>query len=89
MNEIEELPIPSSVLSAEHKTEMARIWLADNNQVVALSSRLWDDPGAWGIMLVNIANHVANAYASKGFDRNEAIGRIKAAMDAEWAAPTD
>ncbi len=83
------LPIPEKVLSAQQSAEMARIWVADNEQVVTLNPNLWSDPGAWGLMLVDLAKHVANAYAAQGFDANEALNRIRMAMDAEWEHPTD
>ena len=56
---IEELPIPAAAIAANEKTEIARIWIADGDQIVTLSPRLWDDPGAWGLMLVDVARHVA------------------------------
>jgi hypothetical protein len=86
---IEELPIPESVIAASKKAELARIWLADGDQVVTLSPRLWDDPGSWGLMLVDLAKHVALAYEAKGLNSTEALARIKAAMEAEWTSPTD
>jgi len=60
-----------------------------NEQVFTLNPNLWSDTGAWGLMLVDLAKHVANAYVAQGFDANEALTRIRAAMDAEWAHPTD
>lgn len=42
------LPIPEKALSAQQGAEMARIWVADNEQVVTLNPNLWSDPGAWG-----------------------------------------
>jgi hypothetical protein len=56
--EINELPVPSVVSGARRSMEMARIWIADGHQVVALSPNLWSDPGAWGLMLVDIARHI-------------------------------
>ena len=88
MSEIEELPIPGEVVTASQKAEMARIWIADGDQVVTISSRMWDDPGAWGLMLVDFAKHVAQAYEAKGLSATEALAQIRAAMDAEWAEPT-
>lgn len=85
---IEELPIPSTVIAAKEKTEMARIWIADGDQIVTLSPRLWDDPGAWGLMLVDIARHVAQAYQAKGVDSAISLEKIRSAMEAEWANPT-
>jgi hypothetical protein len=88
MKRNEELPIPSNVTSANQKMEMARIWLVDGEQIVSLSSNLWDDPGAWGLMLVDLAKHVAQAYALQGRNPHETLTRIKSAMDAEWQHPT-
>lgn len=89
MSAIEDLPIPEPVLRASKKAEIVRIWLADGDQVITLSPRLWDDPAAWGLMLVDLAKHVALAYAAKGFNSAEALVRIRAAMEAEWTSPTE
>lgn len=87
MPEIEELPIPEIVASAERRMELARIWIADGSQVVSLSPRLWDDPGAWGLMLVDMARHVACAYQDQGFNQDDALDLTRSAMDAEWNNP--
>ena len=42
MSDVEQLPVPDEVHSAEQKAEMARIWLADGEQIVVISPRLWD-----------------------------------------------
>ncbi|MFN9357572.1 MAG: DUF5076 domain-containing protein [Alphaproteobacteria bacterium] len=91
MNEMvnEELPVPSQVVAAKQKMELARIWIADGLQVVTLSNQLWKDPAAWGLMLVDLARHVAVAYEGLGVDREVALDRIRAALDAEWSQPTE
>lgn len=43
----------------------------------------------WGLLLADIAQHAANAYANEGIDRNEALLRIYAMLDAERSSPTD
>jgi len=86
---LEELPIADAVLAASEQAEMVRIWIADGDQVVTLSPRLWNDPGAWGLMLVDITRHVASAYESQGLDQKATLERIRAAMNAEWSTPTD
>ncbi|WCM94101.1 DUF5076 domain-containing protein [Acidovorax sp. NCPPB 2350] len=88
MNKPEELSIPEVIFKAEQSAEMMRLWLADGEQVVAISPRLWDDPATWGLMLVDMARHVAQAYQSKGLAPEESLRRIRMAMDAEWANPT-
>jgi hypothetical protein len=69
--------------------ELARIWIADGSQVVTLSNQLWKDPAAWGLMLVDLARHVAMAYEGLGMDREVALDRIRAALYAEWDHPTE
>ncbi|MCI1711596.1 MAG: DUF5076 domain-containing protein [Chiayiivirga sp.] len=88
-NDLEELPIPDGVFKAEQKAEIARIWLADGDQVAVISPRLWDDPGVWGLMLVDVARHVAQAYAAQGVPSDYALQKIREAFDAEWFHPTE
>jgi len=84
------LPIPQQVINSEKSLEMARIWIADESQVVVLSPHLWDDPAAWGLMLVDLAKHVAAAYAAqRNENEQKVLVRIKEAFDAEWSHPTE
>jgi hypothetical protein len=50
---------------------------------------MWKDPAAWGLMLADLASHVANAYEREGYDRSDVLIRIYEAFDAERGAPTD
>ena len=85
-----ELVIPPSATSAKQAVEMARVWHADGKQHVSLNAPGWKDPAAWGLLLVDIAKHVAEAYAqAEGRDKQEVLSRIKAGFDAEWKAATD
>jgi hypothetical protein len=85
-----ELPIPPKVLSARQRMEIARIWNADGDLHVSLAPNAFPDPGAWGLALVDLAKHVANAcHQASGTPTSEVLGRIKAAFDAEWSNPTD
>jgi hypothetical protein len=83
------LPIPPQVMNSEKSVEMARIWIADGNQIVVLSPHFWEDPAAWGLMLVDLARHVAAAYAEQGRgNAQDVLMRIKEGLDAEWDHPT-
>lgn len=86
--QVSELPLPATIADAERAMEMARVWIVDGDQHVVLSPNLWKDPAAWGLMLADLARHVATAYAGKGHDKEVVLGRIREALDAEWAAPT-
>lgn len=85
----QELPVPSSIEGCEKAMEIARIWIADGDQHIVLSPNLWSDPGAWGLMLVDLARHIANAYAEQGHDGSAALSKIREAMNAEWTTPTE
>src|SRR5262245_12653834 len=85
-----EMLIPTAVVSDRDAFEIARIWIGQGKQHVSLSPNTWDDPTAWGLMLVDIARHVADAYEQTGrMKRATALDRIKRGFDAEWNSPTD
>jgi Domain of unknown function (DUF5076) len=88
MSDAQSLPIPDQVTQAMRKVEMARIWLADGEPVVVLSPIQWKDPANWGLLLVDLARHVASAYAQLDHDLPVTLERIHAAFEAEWEHPT-
>ena len=64
--------------------------MANKEQHVSLRAGVWKDPAAWGLMLADLARHIANSYQQdEGFDRFNTLQRIKTALDAELASPTD
>jgi hypothetical protein len=85
-NELEKPPISRE----KGSFEILRVWGGkDLPQQYALNTT-WDDPGAWGLLLVDIAHHAAKAYGGPGgISEKEALFRIKQLLDAEWSSPTD
>ena len=79
-------PIASANSSAK---EVLRVWAAPGSSQQVTLRTTWQDPGAWGLLLVDIANHAANAYQSEGKDRKVVLARIRELFDAEWNHPTD
>ena len=84
-----ELDPPPLARGNAEATEVMRVWTAPGEGPHVTLRTTWEDPAAWGMMLVDIARHAANAYAKEGVKRAEALTRIKALFDAEWAEPTD
>jgi|SRR5688500_19857635 hypothetical protein len=85
-----EMLIPPAVASDREAFEIIRIWISGGQQHVSVNPRVWDDPAAWGMMLVDLARHIADAYQQ--IDRMKsaaALERIKLGLDAEWNSPTD
>lgn len=83
------LPVPEELESCSEALELARVLVADGSQVFIVSPHLWDDPGTWGLLLVDLARHVAHTYESRGISAPIALSSIRAAMNAEWEHPTD
>lgn len=85
-----ELTVPPEVERDPNARELVRVWAAESAEHVTLASGLWDDPGAWGIVLVDLARHLANAYRqTHGMSEDHVLRRIRECFEAEWSAPTD
>jgi hypothetical protein len=90
MADSDQLIIPDAARKDTKSFELLRVWVANKGQHVSLRSGVWNNPAAWGIMLADLAKHVANAYhQDAGLDRLKTLQQIKAALDAELASPTD
>ena len=90
MNKVNALSVPHTAASDPNGIEVARIWAAHGRQHVHIRTGLWEDPAVWGIMLVDFARHIANAYEADGRgDYFEVLAKIRHTFDAEWDSPTD
>jgi hypothetical protein len=70
--------------------EIVRVWAAAGKQQVSINTGLWNDPAIWGMMLVDLARHVANIFENSGrADKLAALERLRQGFDAEWNSPTD
>ena len=89
-NHPRQLLIPPDAAQDVLAIELLRVWASSGKQHVSLATGLWDDPASWGIMLVDLARHVANAYnESKKMNYQEVLNRIKEGLDSEWEDQTD
>jgi hypothetical protein len=89
-NRINELAVPPQAARDRSAVEIARIWLVAGDQHVVLRPDVWEDPAAWGLLLVDLAKHAANTYhQSEGRDIQQTLNRIKGGFDAEWEHATD
>jgi|SRR5579862_7966932 len=84
-----ELPAPPGAIATPDAVEILRVWAAPGKPVHLALQTTWQDPAAWGLMLVDLARHVAQAYERDGRNREEVLARIRSAFDAEWSSPTD
>jgi len=90
MSESDQLPIPETAKMDARSLEVLRVWIAENDQHVALRSGTWNDPAAWGIMLSDLMHHIADSYSdSSGWEHAAVLARIKEGFNAEQESPTD
>lgn len=92
---MKELIIPEAAQRDEDSIEMIRVWIAERGLHASLNVGLYGDrPGfreehAWGRILADVAQHVADALVvDGGMDRGAAINAIKDAFDEELRAPS-
>jgi uncharacterized protein DUF5076 len=85
-----QLSIPDAALKDDKSFEVARVWVAQKAEHVSLLIGTWNDPVAWGIVLADLARHVAIGYEQdQGLDCAETLRRITSALLAELESPTD
>ncbi len=83
--------LPEPVVEDPNAVAMLGMWVAGENQSlhVSLNPR-WEDPGTWGIALVDVIKHLAHAYENlQGIAPDNTIARIRELIDKEFTDPTD
>lgn len=84
-----QLAVPFAVHEAEEASEVLRAWIVDNGLHVSLQ-RGFDDPAVWGVLLTDVARHVARIFETENIcSEDEALAKIKFTLDAEWDGSTD
>jgi hypothetical protein len=85
------LSIPPAAQRDKASFEVMRVWIAEQGQHVSIQSGAWDDPFAWGIVLADLARHIALAHQlqNAGTDTNAFVERLLEGFHAEIENPTD
>jgi hypothetical protein len=88
--ESNQLQLPDAARSDPKSFELLRVWVANRGQHVSLRVGVWNDPAAWGILLADLARHIANSYQQDPeLDSLKVLQRFKAGLFAELGSPTD
>jgi hypothetical protein len=85
-NSLETPPIANVDSNA---VEVLRVWAAPGQPQQLTLRTTWNDAGAWGLLLADVARHAANAYGNEGADPDVVLARIRELFDAEMSSPTD
>ena len=85
------LAIPAAAQRDKASFEVMRVWIAEKGQHVSIQAGAWDDPFAWGIVLADLARHIANAdqLQNKKADPEAFLARLLEGFQAEIDDPTD
>jgi hypothetical protein len=82
------LHVPPAALE-QGGVEVLRAVIVDGGLHISLR-RAFEDPEAWGMLIADVARHVARIYATEDkFSEEETIERIRALFNAEMDSPTD
>jgi hypothetical protein len=83
------LEVPSLAQTNPAATEVLRVWSTPGGPQQLTLRTTWTDSGTWGLVLVDIARHVANAYEKEGQNPKVVLARIRELFNVEWDNPTD
>jgi hypothetical protein len=85
------LGIPPAAKRDKASFEVMRVWIAEQGQHVSIQSGAWEDPFAWGIVLADLARHIALAHQlqKEGTDTDAFLERLLEGFQAEIDNPTD
>ena len=87
-----ELKIPPAALSDKRASELVRAWAAQGGLQCSLNVNAWPDDtvaAGWGILLSDIARHVADAVQqTKNLNKAKTLSEIRAVFNSELDKPT-
>lgn len=85
------LAAPDEVVNDKQAHEVLSVWiLSTENNIATIKPQTWPDPFMWGMLLADVARHIANALAKSGKgNAPEILARVRQGLDAELNRPTD
>jgi hypothetical protein len=84
----QEQPLPPDVIGRADAIEVLRAFVVDGGLSIAFT-RAFEEPGMWGMLLVDIARHAARAFSRETeLSEDEALARIIEMFEAEIARPS-
>jgi Domain of unknown function (DUF5076) len=82
------LHIPPAALE-QGGVEVLRAVIIEGGLHVSLR-RAFEDPEAWGMLIADVARHVARVYATESqMSEEQTLARLRAIFEAEMDAPSD
>lgn len=86
----DQLRVPDSAKTDPKSFELLRVWVAHQDQHISLRVGVWDEPKAWGMMLADLARHIANSFEKiEHRDALRALEEIREGFEAEIQSPAE
>ncbi len=57
-----QLAIPDAAGKDAASFELLRVWIAQQSQQITLRPGVWQEPGAWGVMLADLARNIVQVH---------------------------
>jgi hypothetical protein len=90
METAKQLDVAPAAKRDSHAFEIMRVWIAESGQHFSVRIGTWEDPAAWGLLLVDLARHIAVSHAAHySVDSGATLQRIIAAWTVELNSPSD
>ncbi|MGI4854538.1 MAG: DUF5076 domain-containing protein [Janthinobacterium lividum] len=85
MSQKDALRIPAAAMKDPRSLEILRVWVANGEQHVALSFGMWEEASSWGVLLADLARHIAEAHAQhdETIDPEDFMEGIRSGMESE------
>jgi hypothetical protein len=90
MAQADQLRVPESARTDPKSFELLRVWVAHQDQHITLRVGVWEDPTDWGVMLADLARHIANAFErAENRDPVKVLELIRSGFETEIQSPGD
>jgi len=66
MAQSDQLRVPEPARTDAKSFELLRVWIAHQDQHISMRVGVWKEPEAWGMMLADLARHIAAALRASG-----------------------
>jgi len=89
-----QLSVPGAAIADSNSVEIMRAWIASNGLHCSIKVGIWENKPdvnerhAWGIVLADLARHVADAFSLSGMDKGQTLSMIRQAFLVELKDPT-
>jgi len=83
---IKQLDLPQGVTRTPNADEVLRVFINADKNMDLTFARGFNDAATWGVLLADVARHLANGYADLGDNPVQTLQRIRDAFNDDLAS---